>query len=71
MSKKPKLPSSGNPQISKGDGDAPVQAYKVGRSVDQLVESVFPEVQKAVKYVQLTFMRGTSLDPVPSESSSG
>ena len=27
MTRKPKLLSGGNPQIPKGDGDAPVQAY--------------------------------------------
>lgn len=56
---KPKLLSGGNPQIAKGYGDAPVQAYlaampgwksKVGRQVDQLIERVVPGVRKAVKY---------------------
>lgn len=91
----PKLLSSGNPQMPKGVGNAPVQAYiaampdwksDIGRRLDNIVERVFPNVQKAVKwntpfygkkdgwflamycyrqYVQLTFMRGTSLTPLP------
>ena len=49
----------GNPQIPKGDGDAPVQAYiaampawkaDVGRSLDALVTRTVPEVRKAVKW---------------------
>jgi hypothetical protein len=56
---KPKLLSGGNPQIPKGFGDAPVQAYiaalpgwkrDVARRLDALVVSAVPEVQKAVKY---------------------
>jgi hypothetical protein len=44
---RPKLLSGGNPQIPKGDGDAPVQAYiaampgwtrGVGRRLDALIE---------------------------------
>jgi hypothetical protein len=59
MAKKAKLLSSGNPQIAKGDGDAPVQAYiaampgwkhDVGRQIDALVVRTVPGVQKAVKY---------------------
>jgi hypothetical protein len=55
----PKLLSGGNPQISKGDGDAPVQAYiasmpgwkrEVGRRLDALVEAAVPGVRKAVKW---------------------
>ncbi|MEO3385225.1 DUF1801 domain-containing protein [Mesorhizobium sp. CAU 1741] len=55
----PKLLSGGNPQIPKGDGDAPVQAYiaampgwksQAGREVDTLIERTFPEVRKAVKW---------------------
>lgn len=91
----PKLLSSTNPQIPKGDGNEPVQAYiaampewksAIGRRIDTLVEQVFPTVRKAVKwntplygkedgwflamycykkYVQITFMQGTSLTPVP------
>lgn len=57
--KKPKLLAGGNPQIPKGNGDAPVQAYiaampgwkqDVGRHLDELVERAVPDVRKAVKY---------------------
>ncbi|NUS60850.1 MAG: DUF1801 domain-containing protein [Lysobacter sp.] len=56
---KPKLLSGGNPQIAKGDGDAPVQAYiaampewksDVGRRLDALIARTLPDVRKAVKY---------------------
>ncbi len=56
---KPALLSGGNPQIAKGDGDAPVQAYiaampgwkkKVGRELDALVVRTLPGVRKAVKW---------------------
>jgi hypothetical protein len=56
---KPKLLSGGNPQIPKGDGDAPVQAYidampgwkrDVGRRLDALVEHTVPNVRKAVRW---------------------
>jgi hypothetical protein len=55
----PKLLSGGNPQIPKGDGDAPVQAYieampgwkrDVGRRLDALIEHAVPDVQKAVRW---------------------
>lgn len=55
----PVLLSGGNPQIAKGDGDAPVQAYivampgwkrDVGRRLDALIERTVPEVKKAVKW---------------------
>jgi hypothetical protein len=55
----PKLLSGGNPQIAKGDGDAPVQAYiaampgwksGVGHRLDALVERTVPGVRKAVKW---------------------
>jgi hypothetical protein len=55
----PKLLSGGNPQIAKGYGDAPVQAYiaampgwkrEVGRRLDALVVRTVPGVQKAVKW---------------------
>lgn len=55
----PRLLSSGNPQIPKGEGDAPIQAYiaampgwkhDVGRRFDDLVRQVFPEARKAVKW---------------------
>ena len=57
--KKPKLLSGGNPQIPKGDGDAPVQAYVeampgwkrgVGRALDALIERTVPNVRKAVRW---------------------
>ena len=53
------LLSGGNPQIAKGYGDAPVQAYiaampgwkrEVGRRLDQLVTRAVPGVRKAVKW---------------------
>ena len=56
---KPTLLSGGNPQIAKGDGDAPVQAYiaampgwkrDVGRHLDALVARTVPGVRKAVKW---------------------
>ncbi len=56
---KPVLLSGGNPQIPKGGGDAPVQAYiaampgwksDVGRRLDELVESTVPGVRKAVRW---------------------
>jgi len=59
MTEKPKLLSGGNPQIPKGEGDAPVQAYlaampgwksAAGRRLDKLVEKTVPEVKKAVKW---------------------
>ena len=59
MPAKPKLLSGGNPQIPKGEGDAPVQAYiaampgwkrDVGRRIDALVERTVPDVRKAVKW---------------------
>ncbi|KRA44349.1 DUF1801 domain-containing protein [Pseudoxanthomonas sp. Root630] len=97
----PRLLSGGNPQIPKGEGDAPVQAYlaavpgwkqAVARRLDALVERTVPGVRKAVKwnspfygapgmegwflsfhcferYLKVTFFRGQSLKPVPSEAS--
>ena len=56
---KPALLSGGNPQIAKGYGDAPVQAYiaampgwksDVGRRLDVLIERAVPGVRKAVKW---------------------
>jgi hypothetical protein len=56
---KPKLLSGGNPQIPKGDGDAPVQAYieatpgwkgDLCRRLDALIVGVVPDVHKAVKW---------------------
>ena len=54
-----KLLSGGNPQIPKGEGDAPVQAYiaampgwksEAGRRLDDLVTRTVPDVRKAVKW---------------------
>lgn len=59
MAGKTVLLSGGNPQIPKGDGDAPVQAYiaampgwksDVGRRLDALIVRTVPEVRKAVKW---------------------
>lgn len=56
---KPKLLPGGNPQIAKGGGDAPVQAYiaampgwkrDVGQRLDALIERTVPNVQKAVRW---------------------
>jgi hypothetical protein len=56
---KPALLSGGNPQIAKGYGDAPVQAYiaampgwkrELGRRLDALVVRTVPGVRKAVKW---------------------
>jgi hypothetical protein len=55
----PRLLSGGNPQIPKGDGDAPVRAYiaampgwkrDVGRRLDALVQEVVPDVRRAVRW---------------------
>jgi len=54
-----RLLSGGNPQIAKGDGDAPVQAYirampgwkrELGKRLDALIERAVPGVRKAVKW---------------------
>ena len=56
---KPKLLSGGNPQIPKGDGEAPVRAYilampgwkgDVGRRLDALIVRTVPNVRKAVRW---------------------
>ena len=56
---KPVLLSGGNPQIAKGDGDAPVQAYiaampgwksDLGRRLDALITANVPGVRKAVRW---------------------
>jgi hypothetical protein len=56
---KPRLLSGGNPQIPKGDGDGPVQAYiaampgwksDLGRRLDAVIERAVPGVRKAVKW---------------------
>ena len=55
----PVLLSGGNPQIKKGDGNAPVRAYiaampgwkrAIGRRLDAIVTRTVPRVHKAVKY---------------------
>ena len=57
--KGPVLLAGGNPQIAKGDGDGPVQAYLdampgwkqgIGRRLDELIVRTVPDVQKAVKW---------------------
>ena len=57
--KKPVLLSGGNPQIAKGDGDAPARAYiaampgwkrALGRRLDALIVRSVPHVRKAVKW---------------------
>ena len=55
----PVLLAGGNPQIAKGEGDAPVQAYiaampgwkrEAGRRLDALIACNVPGVRKAVKW---------------------
>ncbi len=55
----PKLLSGGNPQIAKGYGEAPVQAYiaampgwksALGRRLDAIITRTVPGVKKAVKW---------------------
>ena len=79
---KPKLLSGGNPQIAKGYGDAPVQAYiaampdwkrNVGRRLDALIErrprrAQGGQVELALLWHRGPF-RGTSLRPVPPGAS--
>lgn len=57
----PRVLAGGNPQIPKGEGDGPVQAYidampgwksDVGRHLDALIEQAVPDVVKAVKWNQ-------------------
>ena len=57
--KQPVLLSGGNPQIAKGYGDGPVQAYidampgwkkDIGRRLDRLIVRAVPGVYKAVKW---------------------
>jgi len=59
MTDEPRLLSGGNPQIGKGYGDAPVQAYiaampgwkrAVGARLDALIEHTVPGICKAVKW---------------------
>jgi hypothetical protein len=58
-SESPRLLSGGNPQIPKGDGDAPVKAYiaampgwkhEAGRRLDDLIVRTVPDVRKAVRW---------------------
>jgi len=56
----PKLLAGGNPQIAKGDGDAPVKAYiaaipkgwkqDAARDLDALIVKTVPDVKKAMKW---------------------
>ena len=55
----PVLLAGGNPQIPKGDGDAPVRAYiaampgwkrDAGRRLDALIVQTVPRVRKAVRW---------------------
>ena len=57
----PRLLSGGNPQIPKGEGDRPVQAYiaampgwkrSLGKRLDELIVRTVPDVHKAVKWNQ-------------------
>ena len=59
MPEGPRLLAGGNPQIAKGDGDRPVQAYigampgwkqNLGRRLDALIVQTVPDVRKAVKW---------------------
>ena len=54
-----KLLSGGNPQIPKGDGEEPMQAYldamlewkgQIGRHLDGLVREVVPDARRAVRW---------------------
>ncbi len=63
----PKLLAGGNPQIPKGEGDGPVQAYiaampgwkqRVGRVLDDLITETVPGVIKAVKWNTPLYGRG-------------
>ncbi len=70
---KPRLLSGGNPQIAKGYGDAPVQAYieampgwkrDVGRRLDE-DPGWFLSFHCFTKYIKVTFFRGAALRPRP------
>lgn len=54
-----KLLSGGNPQIPKGNGDGPVQAYidampdwkrDIGMTLDEIIVDTLPKVSKAVRW---------------------
>lgn len=56
---RPRLLAGGNPQIPKGDGDAPVQAYidalsgwkhDTVRRLDELISGAVPDARKAVRW---------------------
>ncbi|WP_229662124.1 DUF1801 domain-containing protein [Agromyces bauzanensis] len=95
-SAEPRLLAGGNPQIPKGDGDEPVNAYlrampgwkqHVGQRLHDLVVRTVPDVRMAVRwnsphygiegngwflsyhcftrYVRVTWLNGSSLDPRP------
>ena len=95
-SDEPRLLAGGNPQIPKGDGEEPVNAYlrampgwkqAVGQRLHDLVVRTVPEVRMAVRwnspyygvegngwflsyhcftrYVRVTWLNGSSLDPPP------
>jgi hypothetical protein len=58
-SQAPRLLSGGNPQIAKGEGEGPIQAYiaampgwksAVGRRLDTLITDAIPNARKAVKW---------------------
>jgi len=59
MDGEPKLLAGGNPQIPKGDGDAPVAAYiqampgwkhDTGRALDNLIVATVPNLRKSVRW---------------------
>ena len=59
MKTRPRLLSGENPQIAKGEGDAPVQQYldalpgwkgALGRRLDALIARAVPKVHRAVKW---------------------
>ena len=71
MDDEPALLSGGNPQIPKGDGDAPVQRYisampgwksDLGRRLDALIVRTVPGVRKAVKWNQPFYGAGADGD---------
>ncbi|MEV1129446.1 DUF1801 domain-containing protein [Agromyces sp. NPDC049794] len=95
-SEKPRLLAGGNPQIPKGDGEEPVNAYlrampgwkqDVGQRLHDLIVKTVPDVRMAVRwnspyygvegngwflsyhcftrYVRVTWLNGSSLDPPP------
>ena len=59
MAQQPRLLTGGNPQIPKGEGAAPVNAWiaavpgwkrEMAARLDALIEEAFPEVTRAVKW---------------------